>query len=150
MAPRKRASRNRAKADGENTAVEKVECPPELGPAAREEWERLAPLLLAAGRLTAMDRGPFAVYCAAYASWLEAQVILQTYGAVLKSPNGHPVQSPYVSIAARHVDVMTRLASEFGFTPARRNRLPNASRHDPSFLELTTMEEIAAGLPTLT
>jgi P27 family predicted phage terminase small subunit len=97
-----------------------------------------------------MDRGPFAVYCAAYASWLEAQVVLQTYGAGFKSPNGHLVQSPYVSIAARHVDVMTRLASEFGFTSASRNRLPNTSRHDSSFLELTTMEEIAAGLPTLT
>ena len=110
----------------------------------------LVGFLLAEGRLTALDRGTFAAYCVSYASWLETEVALQTYGAVLKSPNGHPVQSPYVSIAARHLDVMTRLASEFGFTPASRCRLPKPPRTDPFFLELNSMEEIGADLPPLT
>ena len=34
--------------------VEKVDCPPELGVAARQEWDRIATHLVAAGRLTAV------------------------------------------------------------------------------------------------
>jgi P27 family predicted phage terminase small subunit len=116
------------------SVVEKVECPPELGPIAREEWDRVAPLLMAAGRLTPLDRSSLAVYCAAYATWLEASVALQTYGTVMKSPSGYPLQSPYVSIATKYADIMTRIASEFGFTPASRRRLPSAP--DSSYLEL--------------
>jgi phage terminase small subunit len=59
--------------ESEQTAqVEKVECPPELGAVAREEWDRVAPHLVAAGRLKPLDRSSLAVYCAAYATWLEA------------------------------------------------------------------------------
>src|SRR4051795_4638501 len=79
--------------------IEKVECPPELGPIAREEWDRVAPLLTAAGRLQQLDRTSLAIYCAAYAAWLEASMALQQYGTVMKSPSGYPMQSPYVSIA---------------------------------------------------
>src|SRR3954470_8482446 len=64
--------------------VAKVECPPELGAIAHAEWDRVAPLLAAAGRLEPLDRSSLAVYCAAYASWLEATVALQNYGTVMK------------------------------------------------------------------
>jgi len=37
--------------------------------------------------------------CMAYAMWLDAVDCIQKYGAVIKSPGGCPVQSPYVSIA---------------------------------------------------
>jgi P27 family predicted phage terminase small subunit len=128
------------------TLVEKVECPPELGPAARQEWDRVAPHLLAAGRLTALDRGMLAVYCAAYAGWIEAVLAIQTYGAVMKSPSGYPMQSPYVSIAMKNADTMARIASEFGFTPASRNRLPWLSKIESQFPEAMTLEELGASL----
>jgi P27 family predicted phage terminase small subunit len=121
--------------ESEQTAqVEKVECPPELGAIAREEWDRVAPHLVAAGRLKPLDRSSLAVYCAAYATWLEASIALQTYGTVMKSPNGYPMQSPYVLIATKYADIMTRISSEFGFTPASRGRLGTAP--DPRYLEL--------------
>ena len=115
--------------------VEKVECPPELGPIAREEWDRVAPLLMAAGRLKPLDRSTLAIYCAAYASWLEATIALQNYGTVMKSPSGYPMQSPYVSIATKYADIMARIAAEFGFTPASRRRFPSGTV-DPYYLEL--------------
>jgi P27 family predicted phage terminase small subunit len=118
--------------------VEKVECPPELGVIARAEWDRVAPHLSAAGRLEPLDRSSLAVYCAAYASWLEATIALQTYGTVMKSPNGYPLQSPYVSIATKYADIMARIAAEFGFTPASRRRFPSGSA-DPYMLELLNM-----------
>ena len=49
--------------------------------------------------------------------------MVQKYGAMIKSPNGFPVQSPYLAIANRQADIMMRIASEFGFTPASRSRI---------------------------
>ncbi len=82
----------------ETKSVPIVECPPELSPTARQEWDRLAPELAAAGRLTPLDRGPLAAYCTAYALWTEGVDALQRYGTVMKSPNGYPIQSLYLSI----------------------------------------------------
>jgi len=122
--------------------VSVVECPPELSAIARQEWDRVAPELAAAGRLTPFDRGPLAAYCTAYALWAEGVDALQKYGTVMKSPNGHPVQSLYLSIVNRQVEIMIRIASEFGFTPASRSRLPNASKGSSMLLELTSLEDL--------
>jgi P27 family predicted phage terminase small subunit len=119
-----------------------VECPPELSPIARQEWDRVAPELAAAGRLTPFDRGPLAAYCTAYALWVEAVEALQRYGAMIKSPTGYPVQSPYLSTANRQVEIMIRIASEFGFTPASRSRLPSPSKGGSMLLELTGLADL--------
>jgi phage terminase small subunit len=37
---------------------------------------------------------------------------------MVKSPSGYPMQSPYIAIANRQAEIMMRIASEFGFTPA--------------------------------
>ena len=42
---------------------------------------------------------------------------------MIKSPSGYPVQSPYIAIANRQAEIMIRIASEFGFTPASRSRI---------------------------
>jgi phage terminase small subunit len=68
----------------ESKAVSVVDCPPELSPTARQEWDRIAPELAAAGRLTPFDRGPLAAYCTAYAIWVEAVDALQRYGAMIQ------------------------------------------------------------------
>jgi P27 family predicted phage terminase small subunit len=126
----------------ESKAVSVVDCPPELSPTARQEWDRIAPELAAAGRLTPFDRGPLAAYCTAYAIWVEAVDALQRYGAMIKSPTGYPVQSPYLSTANRQVEIMVRIASEFGFTPASRSRLPNPSKGGSMLLELTSLADL--------
>jgi P27 family predicted phage terminase small subunit len=119
-----------------------VECPPELSPTARQEWDRLAPELIAAGRLTPFDRGPLAAYCTAYAIWAEAVDALQRYGTVMKSPNGYPVQSLYLSIVNRQVEIMIRIASEFGFTPASRSRVPSPSKGGSMLLEFPSLDDL--------
>jgi P27 family predicted phage terminase small subunit len=98
-------------------------CPPELGPVAREEWNRLVSELVSLGLLTNLDRAALAAYCGAYALWAEATEAIQKYGAMIKSPTGFPIQSPYLSIANRQAEIMMRIASEFGFTPASRSRI---------------------------
>ena len=107
----------------ETEPVRILECPPELGPAARQEWDRIVSELTSKGVLSSFDRGLLAVYCNAYAQYFEAMQEVQKYGAMIKSPNGYPVQSPYLAVANRHADTMVRIASEFGFTPASRSRI---------------------------
>src|SRR3954470_9706696 len=43
------------------------ECPPELGPVAKREWDRLVNELSSLRLLTNLDRGALASYCGAYA-----------------------------------------------------------------------------------
>jgi P27 family predicted phage terminase small subunit len=107
------------------------ECPAELGSVARREWDRMAHQLASLRILTQLDRAALAAYCGAYAMWAEATEAIQKYGTMVKSPSGYPVQSPYVAIANRQAEIMMRIASEFGFTPASRSRI--AAPQPPEF-----------------
>jgi len=57
-------------------------------------------------------------------------------GAMLiKTPNGMPVQSPYLSIVNKQAQIMLKAASEMGFTPASRGRVKveDKAQHDEFF-----------------
>lgn len=85
--------------------------------------------------LTALDRAALAAYCGAYALWAEATEAIGKHGVMIKSPTGFPIQSPYLSIANRQAEIMMRIASEFGFTPASRGRISTPSMEDPTPLD---------------
>lgn len=104
------------------------DCPPELGQVAQKEWQRLVGELSALRILTNLDRAALAAYCGAYALWAEATENIQKFGTMVKSPSGYPIQSPYVAIANRQAEIMMRIASEFGFTPASRGRISIAAQ----------------------
>jgi P27 family predicted phage terminase small subunit len=95
-------------------------CPAELNPVARIEWERVVTELAPHKLLKPLDVAMVALYCNAYAGWLEATAAIKEYGAVIKTPNGYPVQSPYVTIANQHATVMLRCSDELGLSPASR------------------------------
>jgi P27 family predicted phage terminase small subunit len=111
------------------------ECPPELGPVAKREWDRLARELGKLRIITQLDRGALASYCGAYALWAEAMEQIQKYGSMVKSPSGYPQQSPYLAIANRQAEIMMRIASEFGFTPASRSRISTPTDVEPSLFD---------------
>lgn len=121
------------------------ECPQELGPVARREWDRLGKDLGKLGLLTNLDRAALAAYCGSYSLWAEAMEAIQKYGAMIKSPTGYPVQSPYVSIANRQAEIMMRIASEFGFTPASRGRIAMPMATEPTLFDL--MGDSKSGTP---
>lgn len=106
------------------------ECPQELGAVARGEWDRLAGELSKLRLLTALDRAALATYCGAYELWAEATAAIQTYGSMIKSPQGFPMQSPYIAVANRQAELMLRVASEFGFTPASRSRIATSAQRE--------------------
>jgi P27 family predicted phage terminase small subunit len=111
------------------------DCPPELGDVAKREWDRLVGELAALRILTNLDRAALAAYCNAYALWAGAIEAIQKYGTMVKSPNGYPVQSPYIAIANRQAEIMLRIASEFGFTPASRSRIATPSLAEPTLFD---------------
>jgi len=112
------------------------DCPPELSPAAQREWHRLVGDLAALRIITSFDRAALAAYCGAYALWAESTEAIQKYGAMVKSPTGYPIQSPYVSIANRQAEIMMRIAGEFGFTPASRSRIATPSPVEPTLFDV--------------
>lgn len=116
------------------------ECPPQLSPVAREEWIRLTTELCKLSLITQLDRGALATYCGAYALWAEAMEQIQKYGTMVKSPTGYPIQSPYLSIANRQAELMMRVASEFGFTPASRSRISAPPPDQLPLLDLAAEE----------
>lgn len=98
-------------------------CPAHLGDTARKEWRRLATPLHEAGILTLADRAALAAYCQAYARWVEAEEKLAETPTLLKTPNGHVQQSPWLSVANKQLELMGRYMSELGLTPSARTRL---------------------------
>lgn len=111
------------------------DCPPELNEMAHKEWDRLVGELSKLNLLTNLDRAALAAYCAAYALWAEAIQALQTYGTMVKSPTGFPMQSPYLAVANRQTEIMIRISSEFGFTPASRGRIITKRQEEPDLFE---------------
>ena len=98
-------------------------CPPHLQGEARKEWRRIGRKLLACGLLTEIDGAALALYCQAWARWIEAEANLVRYGTVIKAPSGYPIASPYLSIANKAMDQMARLLVEFGMSPSSRSRV---------------------------
>jgi P27 family predicted phage terminase small subunit len=109
-------------------------CPAHLGVEAKREWRRAAKHLAAVGLLTQIDRTALALYCDAWGRWVEALHALQTYGLMVKSPNGYPMQSPYLAVANKASEQVRLLLGEFGMTPASRARVhaePTTAEDDP-------------------
>ena len=86
--------------------------------------------------LTNLERAALAAYCGAYALWADATAQIEKYGAMIKSPQGFPIQSPYLAIANRQAEIMMRIASEFGFTPASRSRIATPPPPDRGLFDI--------------
>lgn len=116
----------------------KLPAPPShLSKEARKEWRRSGAFLLQLGLISDLDRAAFAAYCTAYGRWIEAEEALKTYGVMIKSPSGFPIQSPYLAVANKAMAQMRSLLSEFGMSPATRTRVSTAPLVDePDEFEL--------------
>lgn len=99
------------------------EKPSHLSDAAAQEWDVVAPQLHEAGLLARVDRTALAAYCQAYGRWVEAEVALKTHGTLVKSPSGFPMVSPYLTVANKAMEQMTKMLIEFGMSPSSRSRV---------------------------
>ena len=100
------------------------ECPQWLDDVARDEWNRLIPMV-------SWVRGPdamiFAAYCKAFSRSIEAEVLVAKQGMVSSTSTGGIKRHPAVSIAMESTAQMKSLAAELGLTPTSRLKLPAAA-----------------------
>lgn len=97
--------------------------PSHLDGTARREWKRISQQLAACRLLTAVDRTALALYCTAYSRWAEAEKQVREVGTVVRTKNGYPVLSPYLIVANKAMEQLTRLLAELGLSPAARTRI---------------------------
>ena len=98
--------------------------PAHLSAVAKAEWKRISPELHKLGLLTRIDRAALAAYCTAWGRWVDAEKMLREHGVLVKTKKtGFPMQSPYLAIANKAMDQMTRLLTEFGMSPSSRSRI---------------------------
>lgn len=105
-------------------------CPRHLSAEAKREWRRMGGELARMGVVTAVDRAALAAYCQAWARWVDAEGQVARLGTIVKTANGNLIQNPYLAVANRALEQMTRLAAEFGMTPSSRSRVQVAARDD--------------------
>jgi P27 family predicted phage terminase small subunit len=107
------------------------EAPSYLDTYAREEWQRVAPLLFTAGLLSTIDVAILSVYCAAFSQWRTATEMLaaaatddpETANGLLVERDSGMIPNPLIGIARRAADQVLRTAVEFAMSPAARARM---------------------------
>jgi P27 family predicted phage terminase small subunit len=111
-----------------------VDPPDYLDERAKEAWRLVVPPLVEKGLFTKLDQVALATWCAAYGQWRRAMDALEEAGAdtyETVGPSGRMVRArPEIGIANEAVRTMTRVGSEFGFSPAARLRLRNVDQGD--------------------
>ena len=104
--------------------------PPEsLSDAAKVVWHKIitdAPR----GLLKRLDSILLVMYCNAAVIYDDAVLRVAKYGSMTKSPNGVPIQNPYLAVVNKQALIMIKLAQEMGFTPSARSRVTVDPDHD--------------------
>ena len=91
------------------------EPPSHLSELAREEWARIGSLLLERGLIGGeLDVAALALYCQAYARWVEAEHALALSGGMLVRSAGGLAPSPLLKISADASRQMERLIIMLG------------------------------------
>jgi P27 family predicted phage terminase small subunit len=103
--------------------VQEPEIPAHLDEVAREEWERLVPILKQMRVLTIADRIALGNLCQAYSTLIAAQKNLAQAGLLYKTRSGYIQQSPLLGIINQQVRIISSISGEFGLTPGARVRL---------------------------
>lgn len=104
----------------------KPNAPKTLSQEAKKHWDVVVDQLADAKLMTVLDIDALAMYCEAYARWADANKQIQEYGPLIKSPQGFPMQSPYLQIANKTFDQMKAMLVEFGMTPSSRTKVRTA------------------------
>ena len=102
--------------------------PDNLSEDEKTEWKRVSRLLRDAGLLESLDKTLLTAYCITYSRWLKAENKIKRHGMLVKSPNGYPMQSPYLAIANKAMEQMLKILGELGMTPASRSRIPKQEK----------------------
>lgn len=114
-------------------------CPPHLGDEAKFEWHRLSHELYRLGLLSNIDGNALACYCEAFGTWVQANKAIRkmaetdeiTAGLMIRTKGGNVIQNPMVGVRNRAMEIMNKLAAEFGMTPSSRARVASDATRNP-------------------
>ncbi len=109
-------------------------CPKHLDAEGKLVWRKLTPILQRMRVLTEADGLALGNLCDSYSTMIQAQRKLRETGMLLKTPSGYVQQNPLISIANSAMEIVNKLAREFGLTPSSRSRLyaePTEDEIDP-------------------
>lgn len=110
------------------------ECPKHLSGNALAEWHRMVDLLVRYKMITNIDTAALALYCDSYGQWQDARAQQEKImasggdGLMIKSPNGYPIQNPYLSIINSAKRDTHKYMQELGLSPAARMRVAPATQ----------------------
>jgi P27 family predicted phage terminase small subunit len=101
-----------------------IEAPPWLGGQARDEWDRLAPVLIRMGVLTVIDVDSLGVYCEALAHYQQAARLVDQSAVLIGGQRGL-VKNPAMQVIRDQAAIIRAFAREFGLTPSARSEMVN-------------------------
>ena len=115
------------------------ECPTWLLPAAKKEWERVAPILQELGLLTSVDVKVFAAYCQSSARYEQAEAEINEL--MIENDKGVLRPDPLITVAHTYMKKMIEAGSLLGLNPSARSRLSVDKRKS----EDDDMEDLLSG-----
>ena len=100
-----------------------VEPPDYMPEGAKAAW-RYALECAPPALIRKLDMSVLEIWACAADLYRQAQAGIGKTGLLVKAPHsGVPMQSPYLAIANKQAQIMTKAAIEMGFTPASRSRI---------------------------
>jgi P27 family predicted phage terminase small subunit len=81
--------------------------------------------------LTVADERPLAIYCQAYARWIDTEYRLAHEELTRVSEKGSIAVNPLLWVAQRAAQDTMKFGAEFGLTPASRGRITCDPADDP-------------------
>ena len=97
---------------------------------AAKEWRRVTAELARYGLISQVDRAALVFYVVNWARHCEAEEMIKKAaeasggsGLFVKTPNGYPVQSPWVAVSNKSMELCRVFLAGFGMTPAARTRV---------------------------
>jgi len=110
-----------------------------LSKIARQEWNRVAPLLLEQGLLAETDTGSLAAYCTAFAGFRECAALIAEQGQIVNVESTtrtgrtvKPIRNPAVTLMLDYQRAMLAAAARFGFSPYDRERIEGTEAAEPN------------------
>lgn len=100
-----------------------LQVPQHFDKERKEAWFEIVPQLIEVGVAQTVDVQALEMLCEKWVEWRGAQDKLNSTGLVTKAPSGYPMMNPYYTITIQLGKEIRSLLSEFGMTPASRQKI---------------------------
>jgi len=109
-----------------------------LDDIAKEEWNRVAPMLANCKLLTEADTKALEAYCKCWSRYIEAEKQMDELGSTIFQPSQkskYIQQLPQIAIAQKYLKLCKDFMAEFGLTPSSRGRMQLPGENDEDEME---------------